>query len=367
MKKSLNVLVSLFILMALPMLGIFISGKSPEAYLEFPPKTKYVEHAPFSWPAFFIIAGFVLVSLLPFVLQGLKSFRHSRPAVSICPFLFPTWGWAGLALTVTSWIIAWNRFPLLEPLQSHTFTPLWLGYIITVSALTCARKRNCLLQNPKAVFLLFMTSALFWWFFEYLNRFIQNWFYLNVADYTAATYFTLATISFSTVLPAILSTNELLETFPFWRSTFGKYEPLKDCGKIVNRKDFLKAILITSLVTLLFLGIFPNLLFSIIWMSPLFILCSVRQLLNRENLFSYIAQNNWTPLVTSAIAAMICGFFWEMWNFYSEAKWVYEVPYVNRFHLFEMPILGFTGYIPFGWECLVIGNIVLKYSSSAQE
>jgi hypothetical protein len=42
---------------------------------------------------------------------------------------------------------------------------------------------------------------------------------------------------------------------------------------------------------------------------------------------------------------------WEMWNFFSAAKWVYHVPFVNGFYLFEMPLLGFAGYVPFGVLC----------------
>jgi hypothetical protein len=30
------------------------------------------------------------------------------------------------------------------------------------------------------------------------------------------------------------------------------------------------------------------------------------------------------------------------------------VPFVQRFHIFEMPILGYAGYLPFGLECMVV-------------
>jgi hypothetical protein len=49
-----------------------------------------------------------------------------------------------------------------------------------------------------------------------------------------------------------------------------------------------------------------------------------------------------------------------MWNFYSLAKWTYHVPFVQRFEIFEMPILGYAGYLPFGLECAVISELVLK-------
>ena len=58
------------------------------------------------------------------------------------------------------------------------------------------------------------------------------------------------------------------------------------------------------------------------------------------------------------LAALICGFFWELWNGYSLAKWIYAVPYVHRFPLFEMPILGYAGYLPFGLECAVVAQLI---------
>ena len=61
-----------------------------------------------------------------------------------------------------------------------------------------------------------------------------------------------------------------------------------------------------------------------------------------------------------AVGALICGFFWEMWNFWSMAKWVYAVPFVQKFHIFEMPILGYAGYLPFGLECAIIAERVAR-------
>jgi len=35
-------------------------------------------------------------------------------------------------------------------------------------------------------------------------------------------------------------------------------------------------------------------------------------------------------------------------------KRIYSIPYVDRFHLFEMPMLGYVGYLPFSVECALI-------------
>jgi hypothetical protein len=70
--------------------------------------------------------------------------------------------------------------------------------------------------------------------------------------------------------------------------------------------------------------------------------------------------------VCYAAAALVCGFFWEMWNYGSLAHWEYAVPYVGQFRIFEMPLLGYAGYLPFGIECAVISNVVLRQRACPQ-
>jgi hypothetical protein len=47
-----------------------------------------------------------------------------------------------------------------------------------------------------------------------------------------------------------------------------------------------------------------------------------------------------------------------MWNAGSLAHWTYSIPFVQRFMIFEMPVLGYAGYLPFGLECAVIGELI---------
>ncbi|MGD2126314.1 MAG: hypothetical protein PVG99_09555, partial [Desulfobacteraceae bacterium] len=105
--------------------------------------------------------------------------------------------------------------------------------------------------------------------------------------------------------------------------------------------------------------IFPNLLFPLLWISPLLILVSLQALMEERHIFSGLSIGDWRVVLTSALAALVCGFFWEMWNYYSLAKWTYHLPFVHRLQLFEMPVLGYAGYLPFGLECAVIADIVL--------
>jgi hypothetical protein len=66
------------------------------------------------------------------------------------------------------------------------------------------------------------------------------------------------------------------------------------------------------------------------------------------------------------LGAVICGFFWEMWNYYSYPKWIYHTPGAQFLHVFEMPLLGYGGYVPFALELYALKNFLWPRSPRLQ-
>ncbi len=348
-------------LLGLPLVGVFLAGYPVNRYLEFPPKTKYIVHAPFSWPAFVIFTFIILAFVLPVVFYGIRGYKNGRlTAVRSVTWPFPLWGWVGLAIGIVAWILAWTRFSWFVSFQPHTFTPLWLSYIVVVNALCVRRTGNSLITDRPGFFLLlFPTSAVFWWFFEYLNRFVQNWYYTGT-EFSPWAYFWYATLPFSTVLPAVLSTKQWLHSANWINQAYGDIQPIR----WPNPTKIAECILLLSAAGLAGIGIWPNYLFPLLWISPLLIIVCLQTLMKERQVFSSMATGDWGSAVAAALAALVCGCFWEMWNYFSMAKWMYSVPLVNRFFIFEMPFLGYGGYLPFGLECLAIGNMLEKLYNS---
>ena len=342
------------LVLLLPLAGAAVMGKPLAAYLQFPPKTPDVPHAPFSLPVFLGLTLLILAATSPLLLR-MVSFR--RKAGSRGPVLpFPWWGWAGAVLGAASWILAWSRIPWMGRFQAHTFTPLWIAFILLVNAFTLRRTGRCLMLSRTRLFLLlFPVSAGFWWSFEYLNRFVGNWRYVGVTEFGQVEYFLFATLPFSTVLPAVLSTRELLLSSPRLDGAFREGRPLSPAkpGAIGL------AALLLSCVGLFAVGIVPDLVFALVWVAPPALLISLAALRRETHSLSGIASGDWRPAISSVVAALLCGFFWEMWNFGSAAKWVYDIPYVNVLHVFEMPLLGYAGYLPFGVLCAEIGDFIV--------
>lgn len=368
-------------LLGLPLLGVVLTDKPTGQYLEFPPTTHYVEHAPFSSGMFIGLALLSAVVILPFVVRMVTSSRHRPPQscqsgvtpppslpveygeadkAAACRRRFPWWGWFGLILGAGAWLLAWTRFPEFEPLQRFTFSPLWFAYILVVNALTYRRTGRCMLKDRSAYFAwLFPISAAFWWFFEYLNRFVQNWYYTGTEGLTPIQYFLYATLPFATVLPAVMGTYELFATVPRLSAGLDRFLPIP-----ARRPRLVACIgLIGACAGLAGIGRWPDHLYPLVWLAPLLIMVSLQTLRGRPTLLSAIARGDWRRIVLLALAALVCGGFWEMWNYHSLAKWIYTVPYVSRFKVFEMPILGFAGYLPFGLECAVIADAVARWSA----
>ncbi len=338
----------------LPLAGALYDGQPPDRFLEFPPLTRYVRHAPFSFPLF--LGSLVLFALL---VIGFAVFLHrgrgqaGAPAGKAGPM--PWWGWSGLLLALAAWVLAWTRFPWFRPLQPYTFTPLWLGYILAVSGWTAARSGSCLLLwQPGRFLLLFPVSSLFWWYFEYLNRFVQNWYYVGVENFSATAYVLHATICFSTVLPAVASTTELLDTVPLLhgplhRRRHHRFRPPRPAGLLL---------LLVSLAGLAGIGIVPDLLFPLVWVAPLLVLISLQVIAGRRTIFAALGAGDWRPVLLPPLAALACGFFWEMWNWKSLPRWHYSIPFVDALHLFAMPLPGYMGYLPFGLECYALTRLL---------
>ena len=266
------------------------------------------------------------------------------------PELFPVHGWFGLVLVAIFWTLNWS----LPGMRTHWgFFPLWLGYCLTVDALVFARKGSSLLsRNARAYVKLFLVSAPAWWLFELLNLRTQNWFYLGRDSFTGLQYFVLASLSFSTVMPAVFGTAELVSTFK-WLGRVPRGP------RIVATRRTSLGFFVAGWLMLGVLLVWPRCFFPFLWISVYFILEPINFWLKNRSLMKYTGVGDWRPVLALWIGCLICGFFWEMWNYYSYPKWIYQVPFVDFLRIFEMPVLGYGGYLPFALELFALYHLVM--------
>ena len=339
---------ALCLAVALPLLGAALAGRAPAEFLAFPPEGRARAYPGFSWAAFTAIWAVFAALLLAWRLA--PKAEPQEPCEDAAPHpprthRFPLWGWAGLALCLVFWAAAW--LPGESLIRRYAFPPLWLGYILSVNALVHARSGSCpLTRDPGHFLALFPASAAFWWLFEYLNRFVNNWVYLAPSDPGTGEYVLHASLSFATVLPAVHATRALLGTFPALRRALARGPRLPGTpGPAAGA-----ALLILGAAGMAGVGWRPDYLFPVLWLGPLLLWAGLETLGGRIP-WAEAWRGDWGDAAGWALAALVCGFFWEMWNIHAMPKWTYQIPWFERFHLFEMPISGYLGYLPFGLEC----------------
>lgn len=341
-----------FLGIVLPVAGAWLAERPLALYAAFPVIEARAE-ASFQWMAFVVYALLIGAVLAPLAWRLATA---ARAHVPISPTRrFPWWGWVGVAFTLGAWCLAWTRFGWFASLQPYTFTPLWLGYIVVVNALVFGRRGRCpLLDNPICFAVLFPTSAVFWWYFEYLNRFVGNWHYVATDSFGAIEYFAHASLSFSTVLPAVVSTRAWLASYPRLPAALNGIRPVRGA----DSRAVAWILLLFAAVGYVALGTWPQYSYSMVWVAPALALISLQVLAGYPSALADLRRGDWRRTGLAALAALLCGFFWEMWNAYSLAHWEYDIPLVHRFLLFEMPLLGYAGYLPFGIVCVAAAELV---------
>jgi hypothetical protein len=264
--------------------------------------------------------------------------------------------WIGLLLIATFWPLNW-LLPDATLRTAYLFFPLWLGYALTVDALVVLRLGTSILTRSKlAFFRLFLVSAPAWWIFELINHRTRNWEYLGTDSFTDLEYFVLCTVAFSTVMPAVFGTAELVRSFR-WTERFAA-GPRIGNTRALPAKLFLIGVLLFAPVML-----WPNQFYPLVWISLVFLIEPLNLSLGRQSLFTWFRQGDWRPVMALSAGALICGFFWELWNHYSYPQWIYHTPGAEFLHVFQMPLLGYLGYIPFAWELFCLRQLFLPNES----
>jgi len=262
---------------------------------------------------------------------------------------FPFHGWIGLLLVAIAWPLSWG----LPGLRTHLlFFPLWLGYILSVDALVLRHGGSSLLSRaPRDFTLLFFASVPGWWLFEALNLRARNWLYLGSEQFSDLEYALLASLSFSTVVPAVVETAELVRGCA-WTERLARGPRLTFLARPWP-------CLAIGAAMLALLVAWPRVFYPLLWLGVLFVLDPLSSLAGKRSLGVRLARGDWRSAVSLALGALACGFFWELWNDHSYPKWIYRTPGVEFAYLFEMPLPGYLGYLPFGLELYALTHLLL--------
>ena len=211
---------------------------------------------------------------------------------------------------------------------------------------------------------MFIVASPYWWAFEGINEITQNWVYVTSTEEDSGGLVGVieASLSYSTVIPAVFEVSELIGSFGFIKR-FARLPSL-----VLSRPQIILAGVfgLGSLVTML---IWPTYLFPITWLCLFFIFDPINNLAGRPSIIAQVKNGDYRTVVAFALGALVCGFFWEMWNRDASVSWEYNIGYLDFARIFQMPLLGYGGYLPFGLETYAVFHFVagvLGWSSDAR-
>ncbi len=260
---------------------------------------------------------------------------------------FPVWMWIGLTIIILSEILLFLK---IEPVYSHFTLIVWWGYIFLIDGLIKKRRGLSFLADRPGFFLFLMSLSLFWWLvFEFYNCYLENWVYIGVPENIIHRYVCYA-LSFATITPAILLTFELSLTLWPPRMNLDFQNKPSQKTQIVW--------LIIGIICVTFPLFLPrevrHYLFGFVWVGFVFLIEPLAYWSGSYSMLRLWSAGGRMLVWNMFGAGAVCGLLWEFWNYWAGAKWLYTVPFTPTIRYFEMPLLGFLGFLPFAWECLVL-------------
>jgi hypothetical protein len=256
-------------------------------------------------------------------------------------------GFIGFGALILSQILMFRR---VEPFFSWFYCFAWWAYILICDSLVYKMKGNSLLMSrTKEFFLLMPWSVAVWLFFELVNVSLKNWYYINIPRNTLQRWIGYM-VAYSTVLPGLFETTELL-------GSIGLYRGYSVAAIPASRRWYIPFWIVGG-VFLILPVIAPRYGFPLIWGSLIFLLEPINHRFGGKSLMRDWERGDPRKFLLLLTAGLACGLLWEFWNFWARSRWVYTVPFFEEIKGFEMPFMGFLGFPPFAVECYVIYNFI---------
>lgn len=261
----------------------------------------------------------------------------------------PAYGWWALAALAALEILLAMRTPFVVTF----FTALaWTAYIAAVDAAVYRHRGDSLLHHAGAFAAMALLSIPAWLLFEAYNLRLANWAYTGVPR--NFWWFALgAGWAFATIFPGIFETAELFACT--WSERL-RWRPWHTCTKVwIGRGGAL------LLLPLLLPKSWAAYLFALVWVGFILLLDPINRLCGWPSLLADLERGEPGWPVALLLSGAACGFFWEFWNYWAQARWEYIFPILHRYRIFAMPVPGFAGFPPFALECFTL-YIFLAYA-----
>ena len=248
----------------------------------------------------------------------------------------------------------WLMLLQVEPFATFFYLFVWYGLIFTWDQLIRVHEGRSLIARCGAggFALILFWSAVGWLFFELMNFRLENWYYIFVTDQPLlrliATF-----LAFATVFPGIFWIEHYLALRDVAAKT--RWRPLRFSPRGLY---LLQALGVLWLILPL---LWPVYFFPLVWGVTILLFAPHNYRLGLDGYLRQLERGDYGQTLRLLLAGLIAGLFWEFFNFWARAKWIYTVPFFDELKLFEMPIAGFLGFPPFAVECAIAYRMLVWY------
>jgi hypothetical protein len=273
---------------------------------------------------------------------------------------FKPYGLIGLIVIITAEILLLLK---IKPVMIF-FTPLvWTGYILFVDNLVLKLQGESLIYNRrKEFFVMLPISVALWLVFEFYNVFLDNWHYINLPEKIWIRLIGF-TWSFATIWPAILETAELFRALHI-------FDKIKIRERSISPK-ILRASIGFGAIFLIIPIAFPSRYLAVlVWLGFVLFLDPINYFYGTKSLLRDLEKGKLNILLSMLLSGLTCGLLWEFWNYWAHSKWIYTVPILENVKIFEMPVIGYLGFLPFAVECYIMYNsigLIFRHARSQDE
>ncbi len=249
-----------------------------------------------------------------------------------------------------------NFFLVIQPFADWYIPIVWFGYILLIDSIVYrTRGRSLIATHPKEAFFLATISLPFWLIFEGYNLVTHNWTYINYIWY-------IHLLDFTTIMPAVMETFMLVRAM----GVFGKVKinfahaiPLRADAPTQQAAHRIIMVLPALGVIAIMVPLLSRTLgMPFVWVGMFLLLDPLNYALGRDSIVRRASTGESRALLQMFLAGIIMGFLWEFWNYMAYPKWIYNIAGIR---LFEMPLQGYLGYLPFALDVFLFYEFFRSY------
>ena len=222
----------------------------------------------------------------------------------------------------------------------------WWSFILMIDSLNFRKMKRSLLSDSIKVFLFTAFISVFvWLIFELFNLRIRNWTYHDLPPCLWERWLGFF-IAFASVIPAIKEISLFIRSF-FKGREFSLF-------RVKVSPSLLKVFIYLGVFSVILFLAWPRIFFPLAWLCFIFLLEPINYRLKNRTFLKDLEEKKWSNLLSWLLAGFVAGLLWEFWNFWAASHWQYSVPYFNFLKVFQMPVFGYGGFLPFALEIFVL-------------